>query len=80
MSLDQIEEKVIFVLNALLKQQINKGADFTREEFSNWDSLKHIEIMFALEEEFEIEFCEDELVKLDSLSKIVDSVQRKYEA
>jgi acyl carrier protein len=74
---NQIERVVRAVLATLLKRQFEAGADITRTNTAGWDSLKHMEIMFALEDEFNTEFTEDELAKLDSFTKIVDAVQAK---
>ena len=40
-----------------------------------WDSLKHIEIMFALEDRCDVRFSQDELASLDRLSAIVERVK-----
>jgi len=74
----QIERIVLAVLTTLLKRQFEPGADITRANTASWDSLKHMEIMFALEDELSTEFTEDELAKLDSVAKIVDAVQVKH--
>ena len=77
MDRNEIEMQVLSVLNSFLNCEIKAGEKIERKNLPNWDSLKHIEIMFALEEEFEIEFSENELAGLDSVSKIIDSVQDK---
>lgn len=76
----QIEQTVLAVLTAILKRPFSDSTDITRQSTANWDSLKHIEIMFALEEELGTEFSEEELVSLDSMSKIVDAVSAKHAA
>jgi acyl carrier protein len=68
---EQIEAKVVAVLSAILRQPVEASA--TREALAQWDSLKHIEIVFALEEELEIQFAEAELTELDSVKRIVDA-------
>jgi len=76
----QIEKTVLTVLAAVLKRPFHAGADITRQNTPSWDSLKHIEIMFALEDELDIEFSEEELVKLDSVIKVVEAVLAKHAA
>lgn len=76
----QIEQTVLAVLTAILKRPFSDSTDITRQSTANWDSLKHIEIMFALEDELGTEFSEEELVSLDSVSKIVDAVSAKHAA
>jgi acyl carrier protein len=76
----QIEQTVLAVLVTILKRQFHDRADITRQNTPSWDSLKHIEIMFALEDELGAEFSEEELVMLDSATKIVDAVLAKHAA
>lgn len=52
--------------------------DTNREDMPEWDSLKNIEILFALEEAFEVEFAEEELTRLGSLNKIVHGMEKKH--
>jgi len=76
----QIEQTVLAVLRTMLKQQFDSSADITREHSPNWDSLKHIEIMFALEDELGVAFSEQELANLDGFQKIVEAVWQKNAA
>lgn len=73
----QVEQAVLTVLAAVLKQTFSGGIDITRQNTPQWDSLKHIEIMFALEDELGVMFSEEELATLDGLQKIVEVVLRK---
>ena len=76
----QIEQNVLTVLAVVLKQPFDESAGITRQNTPSWDSLKHIEIMFALEDELGVEFSETELSELDSVTKIVDAVLAKHAA
>jgi acyl carrier protein len=42
-----------------------------------WDSLKQMIIISALEEELKITFEEEEIILLDNVQKILDSVNKK---
>jgi acyl carrier protein len=76
----RIEQAVLGVLGTILKRKLAAGTAVSRQGTAGWDSLKHIEIMFALEEEFGIEFSEGELARLDSVERIVEAVQGKHAA
>jgi len=76
----QIEHTVLTVLTTVLKQPFREGADITRQNTLGWDSLKHIEIMFALEDELGAEFSEAELSELDSVAKIIVAMLTKHAA
>lgn len=77
MDRSEIERIVLLVLNTVLKLQLKPEDKPTRQNTPGWDSLKHIEIMLALEEELEVEFSEDELVQLNSMDKIIEAVLEK---
>lgn len=66
----QVEATVLAVLAAVLKCKVDLNS--SRQNTPHWDSLKHIEIIFAIEDELGVEFSEDEMSTLDSLGKIVD--------
>jgi len=64
-----IENKVISVISKVLKEDVD--IDTSRKNSNNWDSLKHIEVIFAIEDEFEIEFTEEEMYKMNDVSSFV---------
>jgi acyl carrier protein len=76
----ELEAKVLSVLNSVLHLDLQSGCRPSRQDLPNWDSLKHIEIIFGLEEELGLEFTEDELAGMDSLEKIMAAAQGKYAA
>ncbi len=41
-----------------------------------WDSLKHVEILFAVEDAFDVRFSEEEMSALESLEALVDAIER----
>lgn len=69
-----IEERVRRVFETTLDIEIAPGADVLREEEARWDSLKHVALIFALEDEFGIEFDEAQMAGLDSLSRAVEAL------
>lgn len=80
MDRNQIEQTVLAVLGTVLRRPFPPGTDVRRGNCPEWDSLKHIEIMFTLEEELGTEFSEAELVALDSVASIVEAALAKHEA
>ena len=47
-----------------------------RGQHEDWNSLKHIEIVFQIEEEFEVQFEEDDIAKLFDVESIAAAVDR----
>lgn len=80
MTREEVGRLVFDVLSTVLKKKIDRDLDITRQNTEEWDSLKHMEIMFALEDSIGIEFTEDELVNLDSFEKIVEVILSRHAA
>ncbi len=76
MDYKSIEEVVLKALAAVLKCEVK--SDFSRENTPQWDSLKHIEVIFTVEDELDIQFTEDEMGGLDSVSSIVGTILTRH--
>lgn len=78
MDRQEVQAVVLAVLANVLKCEID--LDTSRLNTPQWDSLKNIEIIFAVEDELGLEFSEEELASLDSVAKIVDFALIVHEA
>jgi len=75
MDRNEIERIVLDVLSAVLRRPFPHGTDVVRESTDGWDSLKHVEIVFAIEEEAGVEFPESMLGELDRVSSFVSAIE-----
>lgn len=74
----QIEDKFFAVLSSLLSTSRDVlGRESSRETLEQWDSLKHMHLVLALEEEFGIEFDDDEVSGLASAGALLDAIAGK---
>lgn len=78
MTIDGPSVVVRRILQTAFDASLDGMADPSRDEIDKWDSLTHIEIVFMLEEQFDTRFSEEEIVELDSLSKIVTVLSDKH--
>jgi len=76
MNKSEIEAEVLNILQTILRRQLAGLDGISRKTVMGWDSLKHIEIMFALEDHFRLEFSESQLADLDTLEKIVEAIDQ----
>lgn len=68
-----MELEIKKVMGAIFGRNIEEiGNDASPDTIQEWDSLKHINLIIALEEEFNIEFEDDEIVKMLSYENIVN--------
>lgn len=73
-----MDSKIKTIMSIILdipKNEINESTSI--ETLKTWDSLKQMNLVVALEEEFSIEFSDDEIVILDSFNNIKKIVNQK---
>ena len=81
MNREQIQATVIDTVATVLQMPANAvAADATRADLPGWDSLKHVEIVFALEDATGVQFGEAEMAGLDGIARIVDVVAQHHAA
>ena len=68
------------IFSTILGVEFKPDSNISRENTPQWNSLKHMEIMFGIEEQFNIQFSESELSDLDSIYKIISVLDDKYAA
>ncbi len=70
-----MEEKIAQILSKILKKDIKVGDNVSSTTVENWDSLKSIEIIMTVEEEFDISFNPADIPQLKSMDAIVKKVK-----
>ncbi len=72
---DQINE----LFQLALGREIAPQENVSRENELAWDSLKHVELMFLLEDHFDLRFSESEMAAMDNAAEIARLVESKVE-
>ena len=72
-----IEEIISGVLKLSIKEITN---DVLMKDTDAWDSLSHMSLILALEEEYVIEFSMDEIVSMVSVLSIREIVKNKLDS
>jgi len=73
-----MNERVRHILGVVLEmsdQEIDEK--LSAEDSSNWDSIRHLNLVMALEEAFGVSFTSDELARLTSYRAIVDALGQR---
>ena len=73
--ISKIEKVMRDVFSIDDKQIINN--DSSQDSISNWDSLRHIQLVVSLEEEFEIEFNDSEITEITNFASIAKVIESK---
>jgi acyl carrier protein len=80
MTRDDIEARVHEVLARILKLPEPPQEPLVRAETPEWDSLSHIEIVYAVEESLGVTFTVEEIGELDGSAAIVAAAGRHLAA
>jgi len=77
MKVNRIKKDILEVGNLVFSCTIEDFSNLTINKVSKWDSLKHIEFIFGLEEKFNIYFSKSEIPKLTNSAKILSIIKDK---
>jgi acyl carrier protein len=73
---DEIDATIAEVLSLVLQRPVEPGEALTRADEPKWDSLRHLEIVIAVEEAFGVAFTADEIAATHGVADL----RRKIEA
>lgn len=74
---NEIVAEIRKILGQTLERSIAEEESPSRQSEPNWDSLRHVELLFSLEDRFEIRFDGEEMPFLDSLPKLAEAVGKQ---
>ena len=80
MTRTQIQSAVAELLSITLGRRVPQNESVSRDSESTWDSLKHVQLILMLEEQFGIQFSEEEMGSLRDSDGIVRAVEEKNAA
>ena len=71
-----VQNRIKNVMSAVFELPVNQITDDSSPDtIASWDSLKHINLVVALEEEFEVEFTDDDIVEMMNYPLIKEIVK-----
>ncbi len=72
-----MEEKINQILSKTLKVPLEKTAeDLTMDDVGNWDSLTHMNLIVAIEDDLGIELSGDDIAEMISFNAIRTTVAK----
>jgi acyl carrier protein len=73
----KIDDRIKQIIAAVLSRDIEEiHDDASPDTLSNWDSLRHMNIVLALEEEFGVHFDEQRLLELTSFALLREELRK----
>jgi len=70
-----LEEIIAGMLSLLLVKPVSPGDNISMQTAREWDSIKHIEIIMAMEERFGISFAPEDIPALTSQKLLEDKIR-----
>lgn len=65
------------IADVLGMDEAEVGSDFSHRDTDRWDSLKHMEIVTAIEQGFSVTLMVDEMTLMTSVKDIVNVLEEK---
>tara|TARA_B100001063_G_scaffold207675_1_gene203706 strand:- start:206 stop:436 length:231 start_codon:yes stop_codon:yes gene_type:complete len=76
--MSDINARLFNIISDIFQLNVSKiDEKLSPENFPKWDSLKHMILLMAIEEEFEFRFTDDEMAKCLSVSSILEVLKTK---
>jgi len=67
---ERIDAEIAEILSLTLGRPVAAGEDLKRADEPKWDSLKHLEIIFAVEGAYGVSFSPDEIAAVASAADL----------
>lgn len=72
-----MQDRIFQVVSKALSVPVSAlSVNSSPETVANWDSLRHMNLIVAIEEEFNIQFSDSEITDLQSMTKILSAVSK----
>lgn len=71
MTISDIDEKIVNVISKIVNMPVTEVLEnFESGKYIFWDSITHLNLIFALEEELDVSFEEEDIVKMNDYNEI----------
>ena len=68
-----MEDKIKEILATILEiDQSDVNNDTNPDTVSSWDSLRHMKLVFSIEDEYDVQFSDDQIIQLTDVGKIIN--------
>jgi len=75
---NEIEDRIKNIMSVVFQISVDEiKEELSPDTIDTWDSLKHMNLIVALEEEFEVQFSDNEITDLSNYSLILSTLKRK---
>ena len=78
MTISEIDERIVNVISKIVNMPVTEVLkNFESGKYIFWDSITHLNLIFALEEELGVSFEEEDIVKMNDYNEIKAVISSK---
>ena len=77
MSPDEVHTELQEIFRDVVDEDVELDDEMTANDVERWDSLAHVNLIFAIEEQFGIEFTQAEMADMANVGELKGHVVRK---
>jgi acyl carrier protein len=71
----ELQERVIKIISDIVNVPVSELDEHSSPtSVPQWESMKHINLVLALEEEFDLQFDDEQITELQSVKGIIDTI------
>lgn len=74
---EAVEGRIRDIMAVVFEREVAPGEPVAFGSEPAWDSLRHVELIFSIEDEFGIRFEEPQLTELTSLEALTEAVTQR---
>ena len=67
-------QEIVAAILSVNRSEVNENS--SSENIDTWDSLNHMNLIMAIEEEFEVTFEEEEIIEMTSIKALTDFLDK----
>ena len=71
-----MKDKVIKIMKDVLETE-DISLNTSQDNCENWNSLRHLNLVSELEDEFDVEFEPEEIAEMHSVNSIIEMIKKK---
>lgn len=71
-----MKDKVIKIMKDVLETE-DISLNTSQDNCENWNSLRHLNLVSELEDEFDVEFEPEEIAEMHSVNNIIEMIKKK---
>ena len=71
------KKRIINVISSILLKPLDDFDKTSQDYIAEWDSLNHAQIIFAIEDEYDFEFTQDQMASIKSANDILNIIRNE---